>query len=75
MGSRKQEQKYRKASSTSEVKDRREVNTSINLTKGHEMMTFNESIPHLRVVSNKPMTVIIFLVFNITRGEIKPDFL
>ena len=38
------------------------------------MLIFNEAITHLQISYGKPMTVIKFLVFIITRGSIKTVF-
>ena len=63
-----------KASSTGEVNYRREANTSINLTKVHTILMFNESSPNLTTIFDNPFTVIKFPVFNRTHGAIKLGF-
>ena len=48
LGSRqKEENKHQKTSSTDERMERRESNTSINLTKGHIMSTTNKKSSYL----------------------------
>ena len=61
--------------SIGELKDTLEEKTPINLTKGHKMLIFNEESTNLWFIFDKIMTLIKFIVFNITNGAIKPVFL
>ena len=51
-------------SATDEVKERRESNTPINLTKGHTMLKYNKESLHLLnsfVIARVPLILVIYV--------------
>ena len=63
-----------KTSSTGELKDGREANTSINGTIGHTMLMSHKASPRIWIITGKTMTVIKSLVFIRARGGIEAIF-